>query len=118
MLPPTTAALGATKPLTSRYRVVVDPLALAHGRTVTATATVTSPDPKVKSWWSNQAVSTVVRKGVNGGYQRPYVSEGYRCSTVVSGSLTSFTCKLMGADVPTAVRLTFAVTYRGATASG
>jgi hypothetical protein len=47
-----------------------------------------------------------------------YSSEGFRCTPVVRGETTSFTCKLRGADVPTVVRLTFAVVYRGDQASG
>jgi hypothetical protein len=108
----------AAKPITVAYNVTVKPLALARGNTVKVKATVTSPEAKVKSWWSQKSVAAVVRKGVNGGYQRPYTSEGYRCTPAVRGENTSFTCKLKGADVPTTVRLSFAVTFRGATGSG
>jgi hypothetical protein len=109
---------AAAKPLTVSYNVTVKPLALAHGTTVRAKATVTSPEATVKSWWSQKTVAAVVRKGVNGGRQTPYSSEGFRCTPVVRGETTSFTCKLVGADVPTTVRLTFAVIFRGAQASG
>lgn len=108
----------AAKPLTKSYSVTVKPIALAHGKTVKAKATITSPEAKVKSWWSQKTVAAVVRKGVNGGYQRPYSSEGYSCKPVVKGETTSFTCTLRGADVPTTIRLTFAVVYRGDNASG
>lgn len=111
-------AAFAAKPLTVSYKVTVKPLALARGNTVKVKATVTSPEAKVKSWWSQKTVAAVVRKGVNGGYQRPYSSEGYRCKVVVRGELTSYTCTLTGADVPTVIRLNFAVTFRGATRSG
>jgi hypothetical protein len=109
---------SAAKPLTVNYSVTVKPLALAKGDTVKAKAVVTAPESKVKSWWSRKSITAVVRKGVNGGYQRPYASEGFRCTPVVRGETTSFTCKLRGADVPTTIKLTFAVVYRGDTASG
>jgi hypothetical protein len=115
---PVSGLAAAAKPLTVSYSVVVKPLALAHGTTVKVKATITSPEAKVKGWWSKKSVTTVVRKGVNGGFQSPYSSEGYRCTPKVRGELTSFTCKLQGADVPTTVRLSFAVVYRGDTASG
>lgn len=109
---------SAAKPLTLTYSVTVKPLALAKGNTVKARAVVTAPEAKVKSWWSRKSIAAIVRKGVNGGYQRPYSSEGFRCTPAVRGETTSFTCKLRGADVPTTVKLTFAVVYRGDTASG
>jgi hypothetical protein len=109
---------SAAKPLTVTYNVTVKPLALAKGNTVKAKAVVTAPEAKVKSWWSRKSINAVVRKGVNGGYQRPYSSEGFRCTPVVRGETTSFSCKLRGADVPTTIKLTFAVVYRGDTASG
>jgi hypothetical protein len=112
------AAALAAKPIQKSYAVQVKPLALASGNTVKANVIVTAPEAKVRSWWSAKTVSAVVRKGVNGGYQSPYRAEGYRCTPVVRGEKTSFTCKLMGADVPTTVRLTFTVVYRGDTASG
>ena len=96
----------------------VNSTALAKGSTVKVKGTVTSPESKVKSWWSQKTVATVVRKGVNGGRQTPYSSEGYRCTPVVRGETTSFTCKLTGADVPTKVQLTFAVIFRGDQPSG
>ena len=55
--------------------------------------------------------SSVVRQGVNNGYQKPYMSQGFRCTPTLDGSMNAstarFTCKLQGADVPTAVTLTF-----------
>jgi hypothetical protein len=115
---PSAGLAAAAKPLTASYSVTVNPKALAKGNTVKVKVTVTTPEAKVKSWWSQKTVATVVRKGVNGGRQSPYKSEGYNCTPVVHGETTSFTCKLIGADVPTMVRLTFAVVYRGATRSG
>lgn len=111
------AALAAS-PQTFEYPVTVKPLALAQGKTVQTKVVVTAPEPTVKDWWSQATVSKVVRKGVNGGYQRPYQAEGYRCTATVKGENTSFACTLKGADVPTKVRLTFSVVYRGSTPSG
>lgn len=112
------AAALAAKAITVNYTVTVKAGALAHGKTVKAKAVVTAPEAKVKSWWSQKTVATVVRKGVNGGYQKPYKSEGYNCTPVVRGEKTSFTCKLRGADVPTGITLTFTVVYRGAKHGG
>jgi hypothetical protein len=112
------AAALAAKTTTVNYTVTVKPLALAKGKTVKAKAVVTAPESKVKDWWSQKTVAAVVRKGVNGGYQSPYKSEGYSCTPVVRGEKTSFTCKLRGADVPTTIKLTFTVVYRGDTSSG
>jgi len=112
------AAALAAKPLTLEYPVTVKPLALAKGKTVKTKVVVTAPETKVKNWWSRATVSKVVQKGVNGGYQRPYQSEGYNCKAKVKGETTSFACTLKGADVPTMVKLTFAVVFRGSTPSG
>jgi len=108
----------AAKPIRKEYKVKVNPMALANGNTVQVKATITAPEAKVQSWWSQKTVATVVRKGVNGGYQSPYRSEGYRCTPTIRGEKTTFNCKLMGADVPTTARLSFTVVYRGDTASG
>lgn len=115
---PGDALAASARPIATSYNVGVNRNALASGTTVKVKVTVTSPEAKVRSWWSQAAVSAVVRKGVNNGRQSPYSSEGYRCTPVVRGETTSFTCKLTGADVPTTVRLTFAVIYRGDQASG
>ena len=109
---------AAPKRITTNYVVSVKPLALAKGTTVKVKGTVTAPEAKVKSWWSQKTVAAVVRKGVNGGRQSPYSSEGFRCTPVVRGETTSFSCKLVGADVPTKVQLTFAVIFRGDQPSG
>lgn len=105
------AALAASSK-TVNYKVSVNPGVLARGRTVKANAKITNPEPIVASWWSSATISTVVRAGVNGGYQRPYASLGYRCTPVVRASTTSYSCKLRGADVPTSIELTFAVQFR------
>jgi hypothetical protein len=109
---------STVKPINKEYQVKVNPMALAKGNTVQVKATITAPEAKVQSWWSQKAVAAVVRKGVNGGYQRPYMSEGYRCTPIIRGEKTTFNCKLMGADVPTTIHLSFTVVYRGDTASG
>jgi hypothetical protein len=85
---------------------------LARGRTVNAHVKVTNPEPVVKSWWSQSSISKVVRYGVNGKYQMPYRSNGFSCTPVVRAATTSFTCKLVGADVPTIVKVTFAAAYK------
>lgn len=117
------AAPAVKKPQTVSYNVPVKPLALASGKTVKATAVVTSPQANVSNWWNQKTVNAVVRKGVNGGYQSPYQAQGYQCVPKVKpqsngSSITSFNCKLQGADVPTTVRLSYNVVYRGDTASG
>ena len=93
-------------------------MALAKGRTVQAEVAVTSPQSDVSFWWSRQAVAKVVRKGINGGYQNPYKSQGYACTPAIRGEHTNFSCVLRGADVPTTVHLRFSVIYRGDTRSG
>jgi hypothetical protein len=107
-----------SKSVTYHYNVSVKRLALAKGTNVKTKIVVTAPEASVKSWSSQATVGKVVRKGVNGGYQRPYTSEGYRCSVVVRGETTSYTCRIRGADVPTSIVLSFAVVFRGATRSG
>jgi hypothetical protein len=109
---------NTVKPINKEYKVTVKPMALAKGNTVQVKATVTAPEAKVQSWWSQKTVAAVVRKGVNGGYQRPYSSEGYRCTPSIRGEKTTFNCKLVGADVSTTIRLSFTVVYRGDAASG
>jgi hypothetical protein len=109
---------NTVKPINKEYSVTVKPIALARGNTVKVKATITAPEAKVQSWWSQKTVAAVVRRGVNGGYQSPYASEGYRCTPVIRGEKTTFNCKLVGADVSTTIRLSFTVVYRGDTASG
>jgi hypothetical protein len=85
---------------------------LAHGRTVNAHVKVTNPEPQVEDWWSASSISKVVGNGVNGKYQMPYLSDGFHCTPIVSAVATNFTCTLIGADVPTIVKVTFAATYK------
>ena len=109
------SALASTaKPTQFSLNTKVNPGVLAQGRMVTSHVKVTNPEQKVKSWWSASAISTVVRHGVNGKYQMPYRSNGFRCTPVVQGKTTRFTCILVGADVPTTVKLTFTINYKNA----
>jgi len=109
------AAGAPTKTLT--YTVSVKKGKLVNGQTsVRARVVVTSPQNDVQDWWSRAAVSAVVRKGVNGGYEQPYASQGYRCVPVVTGTTARFTCKLQGADVPTTVKLTYTAPFKPPTA--
>jgi hypothetical protein len=105
------AATNTTK--TVNYTVAVKKGVLARGSTVKAKAVVVAPQNNVSDWWSQAAVSSVVRSAVNSAYQKPYIAEGYRCTPVVRSKTTSFTCILRGADVPTSITLKFAVNYRG-----
>jgi hypothetical protein len=81
---------------------------------------VTNPESSVRRLWSRSTVQQVVRRGVDQGIQKPYMSEGFRCTPVLDGSMNAstarFTCKLQGADVPTAVTVTFTAPYLPPTA--
>jgi len=83
---------------------------------VVAKVLVMNPQSNISDWWSRSAVTSVVRKGVNNGYQEPYSSQGYRCVPVLDGSMNAstarFTCRLRGADVPTSGRITFTAPYK------
>lgn len=105
------AATAASQGQHYAYKVSVNQDVLVSGSTVPAAATVRNPDQRVKSWWGTTSVATVVRNGVDGRYQMPYDSRGYRCAPVVKGNTANFTCKLRGADVPTSITLTYAVQY-------
>jgi hypothetical protein len=117
-LMPAAAMASSPSSLHRTQNVNVRAMALAKGHTVTTQVDVQSPESRVSEWWSRPSVAEVVRKGVDGGYQRPYRSQGFSCTPVVKGQTTSFTCKLRGADVPTIVTLRFNVVYRGDTRSG
>jgi hypothetical protein len=104
-------ALASGKPVSVHYSVAVKRGVLASGSTVAAKAAVSDPESTVTGWWSRKTITTVVQKGVNGGYQEPYSSQGYLCTPVIRSTTTSFTCALRGADVATTVRLTFAVKF-------
>jgi hypothetical protein len=117
-LMPAAALASSPSSINRNQNVNVKAMALAKGHTVKTQVNVQNPERQVSNWWSQPTVARIVQKGVNGGYQRPYQSQGFRCTPVVKGETTSFTCKLRGADVPTIVTLKFNVVYRGDTASG
>lgn len=110
---PAVSAAAKVGPIHRSYKVSVKRHVLAHGNTVKARVKVTNPEMKVSEWWSRRTVAKVVRKGVNHGYQMPYMSQGYHCTPTVKRARTRFRCRLRGADVPTMVKLTYAVKYRG-----
>jgi hypothetical protein len=118
------AATTAHQQSTTRnhtYHISVKPGVLAGGQnTVTANVKVTNPESSVRRFWSRSTVQQVVRDGVNQGIQKPYMSEGFRCTPTLDGSMNAstarFTCKLQGADVPTTVTLTFTAPYLPPTA--
>ena len=112
------AALAANTSINRTYQVKVKPMAIAKGSTVKATVHVANPETKVNGWWSQKTVTKVVQKGVNGGFQSPYQTQGFACKPVVKGQNTKFTCTLKGADVPTVVTIRFNVVFRGNTPSG
>jgi hypothetical protein len=105
------AHAGEAQTTTVRYSVTVKQGALENGRTVRARAVVTNPEASVADWWGRSAITSVVRRAVNGGIQEPFGAQGFRCTPRVSGATTSYTCRLRGADVPTTIRLTFAVRF-------
>jgi hypothetical protein len=115
------AANAATTTQSHTYRIPVKQGVLAGGRdTITANVKVTNPESSVRRFWSRSTVQQVVRRGVDQGIQKPYMSEGFRCTPVLDGSMNAstarFTCKLQGADVPTAVTVTFTAPYLPPTA--
>jgi hypothetical protein len=103
------------------YNIKVNRGILTNGaNTVKVNVKVTNPEKSVRDFWSRSTVQQVVRQGVNHKLQKPYMSEGFRCRPTLDGSMNAstarFTCKLQGADVPTAVTLTFTVPYLPPTA--
>ena len=118
---PATANAATTTTQNHTYHISVNPGILAGGQnTVTARVKVTNPENSVRDFWSRSTVQQVVRQGVNNGYQMPYMSQGFRCTPTLDGSMNAstarFTCKLQGADVPTTVTLTFTAPYLPPTA--
>jgi hypothetical protein len=116
-LPATASAAPAPTTQNHTYHISVKPGILAAGQnTVTANVKVTNPENSVRRFWSRSTIQQVVRQGVNNGYQKPYMSQGFRCTPTLDGAMNAstarFTCKLQGADVPTAVTLTFTAPYR------
>jgi hypothetical protein len=118
---PATASASTTTTQFHTYHVSVNPGVLAGGQnTVTAHVKVTNPERVVQRFWSRTTVQQVIRQGVDEGAQEPYMSEGFRCTPVLDGSMNAstahFTCRLQGADVPTTVALTFTAPYLPPTA--
>ncbi|RKQ93015.1 hypothetical protein C8N24_2874 [Solirubrobacter pauli] len=115
-------ANAATPPIQSHtYHVSVKPGTLANGQdTVTANVKVTNPENSVRRFWSRSTIQSMVREGIDNGYEMPYMSQGFRCTPVLDGSMNAstahFTCKLQGADVPTGVTVTFTAPYLPPTA--
>ena len=106
-------AIAASGRRTVRYSVTVKRGVLASGRRVKITARVVNPSRRRTGWWSRSTISSVVAKGVNGGYRRTYSHRGYRCRPRVRRAITYFTCARQMRRVPTSVRLTFAVKFAG-----
>lgn len=120
---PATANAATANPPTQNhtYHISVNPGILAAGqRNVTAQVKVTNPVNSVRRFWSRTTIQQVVRDGINNRYQKPYMSQGFRCTPTLDGSMNAstarFTCKLAGADVPTTVKLTFTAPYLPPTA--
>jgi hypothetical protein len=114
---PAVASAAPSNPTTTKidrtYNVRVQPGILANGHTVKVQAVIRNPQSTVKDWYSHATIARVVRKGVNGGYETPYMSQGFRMMPSVQGETVKFTGNLRGADVPTRVKLTFEVRYAG-----
>ena len=109
---PATAGAAAARPAqTLHYSVAVNKNVLRSGQTVKASVAVFSPQASVSSWYGQASIDAVVRKAINGGYQRPFVSQGFRCTPTVHPNATSFLCMLRGADVPTTVWVAFSAQY-------
>jgi hypothetical protein len=107
------APAASQSKLVRSYDVGVQSGVLAKGNTIHAKAVVRNPESSVSDWWSQATIAKVVRKGVNGRYEMPYTSQGFRCTPTVTGQMANFTCKLRGGDVATTIKLTFAARYTG-----
>jgi hypothetical protein len=108
VLPGVSTAAGRK---TNHVEVTVNRGVLEHGRTVSADVVITDPQPEGASRWSEKTISTVVRAGVDARNDKPYASEGYRCTSVLDADLTRYDCTLHAADGPTSVALTFAARF-------
>jgi hypothetical protein len=102
----------ASSKVVNKYNVSVNKGILAQGNIVKATATITNGQAQQANWWSQKTIESVVRTGVNRGYGKSYVSDGYRCTSSVQAWIGKFNCTLTGADVPTVINLKFAATWR------
>jgi hypothetical protein len=121
-VPATASAATPTTTIQNHtYHIAVNPGKLVNGQnTVTANVKVTNPENSVRRFWSRSTIQRVVWDGVNKGVQKPYMSEGFRCTPVLDGSMNAstarFTCKLQGADLPTTVTLTYTAPFLPPTA--
>lgn len=97
------------------YKVRVNSTVLVAGNQIGVKVLVKQPESSVSQWWSASTVTKVVRAGINNGLEQPYQSQGYRCTPKVvtrpDTTVTSFTCRLRGADVPTTATLYFTALY-------
>src|SRR6201999_3875955 len=109
------ATTTKTPTITKHYNVATGAIQANNKRTVPVTVTVTNPENSVKSWWSRSNVQDVTNLAVTGGWKKPFVYKGFRCTPTFPDGLTgykaNFTCKMQGADVPTTVTLKFRVQY-------
>jgi hypothetical protein len=107
-------ALGqaASSKVVNTYNVKVAKGILAKGDVVKAKAVISNGAAQQQGWWNQQTIASVVRSGVNRGYGKAYISQGYRCTPVVNAWIGTFTCKFTGADVPTTIKLTFTADWR------
>jgi hypothetical protein len=101
---------------TASYVVPIDIDALVHNaHSVKADVIVTDPQSNVGDWYSRGTIDKVVQAGIDQGYEEPYSADGFQCVPVVQmtkqATVTHFTCKLQGADVPTGVNLQFTANY-------
>ncbi len=90
--------------------------ALVNGQhAVSARASVENAQSNVSDWYSAGTIDKVVQAGIDQGLEQPYDSEGYQCTPSVTptkgATVAHFTCKLRGADVPTAIDLRFTADY-------
>jgi hypothetical protein len=119
-----TLGVGAVAPARSHagiqdvnktYKVTVNSTVLVAGNQIGVKVLVKQPESSVSGWWSSSTVTKVVRAGINNGLEQPYQSQGYRCTPKVvkrpDTTVTSFTCTLRGADVPTTSTLYFTALY-------
>jgi hypothetical protein len=109
---PAGASSTSTKIVRS-YSIPVDAGVLAQGNTVKARVVISNPQSSVKRFYSRATIAKVVRKGINGKYEMPYRSQGFRVTPTVNGQTVTFIGKLRGADVPTTVKLKFSARYPG-----
>ncbi|RKQ93029.1 hypothetical protein C8N24_2888 [Solirubrobacter pauli] len=119
---PATAGAATIPTQSHTYHIAVKPGVLAGGQNqITANVKVANPQANVRRFWSRSTVQQVVRDGVDNNLQKPYMSQGFRCTPTLDGAMNAstarFTCKLQGADTPTTVTVTFTAPYLPPTAN-